>query len=550
MKRHPHPLTLVATTLLTTILLTTTLCPPLFAEDQTSGVYIILDGSGSMWGQLPDGTHKIAAAKDVLKSFAADDYAGRELAFRVYGHRRKGDCADSELVVPFSTPEAAISRMNTFADKVNPKGKTPISRSLRAALEDFGDRPGEIILVSDGIETCDEDPCALVREWRAKDIDVRVHVVGLGLQDKERAAMQCISDAAGTEYHDARSADELATGLKEIQVSAEAAAANIRPDWQVLDIVATNQTGEKMKVQGSARWDGGEPVKVSSGGHNKVPPGEVEVTVGVRTWNGNLYKPVTQTVNVAAQGKTSLEVVVPEPPSVRARFVEMGKQHRGAFVNGFQAEHQVLGFRAIDRAYIDPGTYEFRSKPNADNELMVSESFAEGDHKEILFEMAHTVQASIKMVAAGSGLDFRTNYELWQGGEKKYEVHWSNGVQALPGTYDLRLPLRLTPYVHPGLVITAENKQQHRIEVPVGHLTVLYQNADGSPGKKERCFIERKNEAGKWVKDKVISAGRLIPLVPGEYRLEGWSKLGDFDLVFFKIEVGEEKEIILRAKGE
>ncbi len=528
------------------------LCAPVFASGETPGVYVILDGSGSMWGQLPDGTHKITAAKEVVKGFVAGDYAGRELAFRVYGHRRKGDCTDSELVVPFQAPDAAISRMAAFAEGVNPKGKTPISRSLRAALEDFGERAGEIILVSDGIETCDEDPCALVREWRATNVQIRVHIVGLGLEDKERAAMECISDAAGTEYRDAKSADELAAGLEEIREAAGDPGEAPAPEWRALTIVATNEAGERMRVQGTARRAGGaqaEPIEVSSNGRQQVPPGEVEVTVGVRTWNGNLFRPVTRTVTVAAEGETILDVVVPEPPSVRARFVERGEEHRGAHVYGYQEDEQILGFRSMDRAYVDPGTYEFRSRPNEDNKLSVTESFAEGDHKEIVFELVHTVQAVIKMVAAGSGIDFRTNYELWRDGEKKYGVHWSNGVRALPGTYDLRLPLRMTPYVHQGLVITGEDRQEHRIEVPVGHVTYRYQNADGSPAKDARCFAERKNDDGRWVSDKISVTSRRIPLTPGEYRVEGWSQVGDFDPVLFEVAVGEDKEIVLRDKG-
>lgn len=540
----------VCSTLIVLVLMIVALWVLPVAADEAPGVYIILDGSGSMWGQLSDGTHKITAAKEVLQGFAAGDYAGRELAFRVYGHRRKGDCEDSELVVPFSSPDMAISKMQSFAEGVNPKGKTPISRSLRAALEDFGERPGEIILVSDGIETCDEDPCALVREWRARNVDIRVHVVGLGLEDKERAAMQCISEAAGTEYRDARSADELAAGLRGIQEEAEQAAERIGSDWRALRIIATNSAGEPMRVQGTARWEGGEPIEVSSTSNQRVPPGDVEVTVGVRTWNGNLYQPVTRTVTVAAAGQTDLEIVVPEPPSVEARFIEKGAQHRGSFVTGYQNGEEVLGFRPQDRAYVDPGTYELRSKPNADNELVVTESFAPGDHKEILFELVHTVLAQIKMVAAGSGIDFRTNYELWQGGEKKYGVHWSNGVRALPGTYDLHLPLRLTPHVHRGLVITAEDQQEHHIEVPVGHVIFRYRNTDGTPMKDERVFLERKNEDGRWVNDKISTTDRQVPLVPGDYRVRGWDRMGSFEDILFAITVGEDREIILRDRGE
>ncbi len=98
-------------------------------------------------------------------------------------------------------------------------------------------------------------------------------------------------------------------------------------------------------------------------------------------------------------------------------------------------------------------------------------------------------------------------------------------------------------------MLAAEDGQEHRIEVPVGHVTIRYRNADGSPMKDERCFMERKNEEGRWVKDKISVTGRRIPLVPGEYQLEGWDRMGDFEAVVFAMTVGEEKEIVLRDKG-
>ena len=520
------------------------------AAEQTPGVYVILDGSGSMWGQLPDGTHKITAAREVLDRFSAGDYAGRELAFRVYGHRREGDCTDSELVVDFSAPGEAIEQMAAFARGVNPKGKTPISRSLRAALEDFGERPGEIILVSDGIETCDEDPCALVQSWRDSNVAIRVHVVGLGLEEQERAAMACISEAAGTEFYDAQSADELAAGLAKIQQTSQESSEPLESSWQVLDIIATNVAGERLRVFGTAVAEGQQPIEVGSNGHNKVPPGDYQVTVGVRTRNGNLYQPVSQSVTVADLGDTDATFVVPEPPSVRTRFVELGEKVHVSYVTAYQNGEEVFGFRAKDRTYLDPGSYEFRAVANKDNELSMTESFADGDHKEVVFELTHTVHAKITMVAEGSGIEFVSNFELWQSGEKRYAVHRHNGVQALPGTYELRLPLRLTPYVHPGLVLTAEPEQEFRIEVPVGHVTFTYLQADGSPlGRDERCFLSRR-EGEKWVNDKLVRTSNRIPLVAGEYRLEGWSHLGSYDEIFFDVTAGDEKEFSLRDSGD
>ena len=93
------------------------------AQEDAPGVYVIFDGSGSMWGQLNDGTHKVTAARQVLDEFVGQDFGERELALRAYGHRREGDCSDTELVVPFGAASDNAEPIRAFASKVNPKGE-------------------------------------------------------------------------------------------------------------------------------------------------------------------------------------------------------------------------------------------------------------------------------------------------------------------------------------------------------------------------------------------------------------------------------------------
>ena len=181
---------------------------------------IIFDGSNSMWGELPDKSRKIAVAKEVFRALEPSLFENREVALRIYGHRRAGDCSDIELAVPFAPAETALATMADRIDGVTPRGKTPITRSLQAAREDLGDRQGDILLISDGIESCDADPCDLVQSWRDSGIDIRVHVVGLGLTDMARGAMQCIADASGTTYFDANSAEDLGEAI-ELTVSSD-----------------------------------------------------------------------------------------------------------------------------------------------------------------------------------------------------------------------------------------------------------------------------------------------------------------------------------------
>ncbi len=499
-------------------------------------IYIIFDASGSMWQKLSDGSFKIETAKKVLQEFVSGDFSGYELAFRSYGHRRKGDCRDSELVVPFGKPRQVVSQLQAFMKEVNPTGKTPIHYSLQQALKDFGDRSGEIILISDGEETCDSDPCELVKSWQEKNVKIRVHVVGFGLDEKSKTAMNCISEAAGTEYHDANSAAELADGLKKIQKQAAMGA---------LKIVGVDASGKQLVVKGKLYQNEKEIYEVGSHRRNVGESGEYDLLVGVETRNGNLYKPVSQKVKIPETGETIVKVEVAVPPTVKAKFEDGGKKQRGSLVYAFQNGKEVFKFRHIDEVFLDQGSYEFRTKPNRENELSVTESFVAGDHKEIVFKMIHTVNAKFKMVASGSGIWFRENYELWQNGERKYKVHARNGARVLPGTYDLHLPNTLTPYIKPGLLITDEEVQNFEVTVPVGHVTVIYQKADGTPDKADRCFIGR----GPTKKGVYKNSGEKLPLTPGTYNVIGWRHKGTYEKQVFEIKEGEDIEVILKAKN-
>ncbi|HEV2504951.1 MAG TPA: VWA domain-containing protein, partial [Mesorhizobium sp.] len=69
---------------------------PALAADRT---IIILDASGSMWGQI-DGKPKLEIARQSLRTVLQSLPADREVGFMAYGHREKGSCEDIELIVP------------------------------------------------------------------------------------------------------------------------------------------------------------------------------------------------------------------------------------------------------------------------------------------------------------------------------------------------------------------------------------------------------------------------------------------------------------------
>jgi Ca-activated chloride channel family protein len=144
-------------------------------EDLRSKVLFILDGSGSMWGQV-EGKHKIVIAKEVMSNLIRDLHDNVDAGLEVYGHRSKGDCEDIEILAPVGGSDKATLLQRI--QEINPKGKTPISRSLELAASQLREFEEEttVVLVSDGDETCDADSCALVRELRTSGVQVRVHV--------------------------------------------------------------------------------------------------------------------------------------------------------------------------------------------------------------------------------------------------------------------------------------------------------------------------------------------------------------------------------------
>ncbi len=160
---------------------------------------IVLDGSGSMWAQI-DGKARITIARDTLSSVLADLPDDLELGFMTYGHREKGNCGDIEMLVePAVGTGPAIIKA---AEGINPKGMTPISDAVRLAAEDlrFTEQKATVILITDGLETCEVDPCQLASELESQGVDFTTHVLGFGLSDEEGQQVACLAENTGGQY--------------------------------------------------------------------------------------------------------------------------------------------------------------------------------------------------------------------------------------------------------------------------------------------------------------------------------------------------------------
>ncbi|MEW9807762.1 VWA domain-containing protein [Mesorhizobium sp. ZMM04-5] len=173
---------------------------------------IVLDASGSMWGQI-GGKPKLEIARETLRDVLRSVPADTELGLMAYGHREKGSCSDIELIVPPAAGTApAISQA---VDGMKFLGSTPLTAAVRQAAEAlrYTEQKSTVVLITDGIETCDADPCALAKELEASGVDFTAHVVGFGLTAEEGREVACLAEDTGGKYLQASDAEALTEAL-------------------------------------------------------------------------------------------------------------------------------------------------------------------------------------------------------------------------------------------------------------------------------------------------------------------------------------------------
>jgi Ca-activated chloride channel homolog len=162
-----------------------------------SRILFIFDASQSMNGTW-EKNKKINIARNVLISMldSLEKLDNIEVALRVYGHQKPvppQDCSDSKLEVPFSKSNASQIRQKLRF--IEPKGTTPIANSLLLAAKDFTAQDNcrnIILLITDGIEACDGDPCAVSRELQKQGITLKPFIIGIGIDENFKQAFECI----------------------------------------------------------------------------------------------------------------------------------------------------------------------------------------------------------------------------------------------------------------------------------------------------------------------------------------------------------------------
>src|SRR5699024_149269 len=213
-------------------------------DDNAPGdTILVFDASGSMWGQI-DGINKIVTAREVVADLMDDLPANRRMGLMAYGHNRKGDCEDIEMLVPVGTDRDAIRQA---VNDINPKGMTPMTDAVIKAAEmlKYTEHEATVILVSDGEETCHANPCDAAEKLNDLGVNLTVHTVGFGLPEAEagnaEVQLQCLAENTGGQSFMAENAAQLSDALEQV-VEAEP---EPTPEPETIEVTfkATDQEG-------------------------------------------------------------------------------------------------------------------------------------------------------------------------------------------------------------------------------------------------------------------------------------------------------------------
>lgn len=212
------------------VALATPLAPGFGATGCGTDAMLVFDGSASMaeLGFDPQASTRIMEAREAVRDAMPDITPFRRVGLLTYGPGPQEACSNIDL--RFAPRAEAGAAIVADIDAMQPKGLTPLAASVLAASETlaYRSKPGIVVLVTDGNETCGGRPCALGSALASEGVDLTVHVIGFKVvvdffswdnpeqQDvgAGNTVSKCLADRTGGLYVSTETVDELADALR------------------------------------------------------------------------------------------------------------------------------------------------------------------------------------------------------------------------------------------------------------------------------------------------------------------------------------------------
>lgn len=190
-------------------------------DGKIDALAIVLDYSNSMNDETTDGKRKIDVAKQRVSALLGAIREGLDVTVLVYGHRGEPRPCQAVEVIRDLSPLTEDGRAQLIRDIQQRRAvaKTPIALALRTAGDVLATQDARcgLILISDGMETCDGDPTAEAAAL-ANNLNVTFgRVIGFDVDDEGRDQLQATAAAMQGEYLSASSAEEFDQVIEDVQ---------------------------------------------------------------------------------------------------------------------------------------------------------------------------------------------------------------------------------------------------------------------------------------------------------------------------------------------
>jgi Ca-activated chloride channel homolog len=143
----------------------------------------------------------------------------RKVGLITYGPGPYQQCNVQLALKPEANAADAIMRE---VDALVPAGKTPLTTAVKQAAEvlDYRNKPGLIVVVTDGEETCGGSPCDLGKQLHDAALQLTVHIIGFRMKDFSWTGEQsildakCLAESTGGLYISAEAEEDMSKALE------------------------------------------------------------------------------------------------------------------------------------------------------------------------------------------------------------------------------------------------------------------------------------------------------------------------------------------------
>jgi hypothetical protein len=240
----PAAVSLTAAAVALTVAMEAGLTPARAQQPPGAAAIVVLDGSNSMNGRLPnDRASKHVTVREALRATLPRIAPGNTVGLATFGARRASDCRDAEVVVPpTGDPAAVLGALDGF----QPRGFSPVVLAMRTAAAALPATTGKasLVLVLDDLASCrGEDPCAVASDLKRQNPALAIHIVGLGLRPADAQVLACVARQTGGQLLNATDGPAVEPAIEQALALATTAPAE-RPVPQPEAAARPRPTGE------------------------------------------------------------------------------------------------------------------------------------------------------------------------------------------------------------------------------------------------------------------------------------------------------------------